>query len=160
MTSNKSFSKKDFNAAAAHGMIYLPDVNVLIAALHPSHQFHNRALSWLESGIKFATTPITETGFLRLSVNPAVTGNQIEVSDALASLRTLQADRNWRFWPDTSSLVAPMINIDAMIGAKQITDFQLVNLAAVNHGKLVTFDGRIPKALNSADRNLVQVLVP
>ena len=138
----------------------LPDVNVLIAAMHPSHQFHRAALAWLDSDVRFATTAITETGFLRLSVNPNITSDQVTVRDALDVLRTLRSDDHWTFWPDTTSLADPRIDTVAMIGGKQITDFHLVNLAAVYDGQLVTFDTRITGALHPRDRHRVHVLVP
>ena len=41
---------------------------------------------------RFATTPVTELGLVRLSLNPAVRGQQIAPSAALASLGSLRAD--------------------------------------------------------------------
>jgi uncharacterized protein len=140
--------------------VYLPDVNVLIAALHPNHEFHRPAISWLESGVQFVTTSVTETGFLRLSTNSKVTGSKVSLREALSALRDLRADDHWRFWPEIPSLVEPKIDIAPMIGPKQVTDFLLVNLAAENNGKLATYDGKIKSSLHPRDQRWVHVLVP
>ena len=44
----------------------LPDVNVLVALVHPGHTHHEHAVEWLQRTAGFATTPITESGLLRL----------------------------------------------------------------------------------------------
>ena len=48
-------------------MTYLLDVSTLLACLWQSHVFHQRAYDWL-TGKKLAVCPITELGFLRISV--------------------------------------------------------------------------------------------
>lgn len=55
----------------------MPDVNVLVAITNPSHQHHRRAHQWLTGVGRFATTPITEIGLLRLLLNSSVTGQQV-----------------------------------------------------------------------------------
>lgn len=51
----------------------LPDVNVLVALLQPSHVGHEMAMQWFESVESYATTPVTELGFVRLALNPEST---------------------------------------------------------------------------------------
>ena len=50
-------------------MRYLLDVNALLAIGHTGHEFHQRILVWagsLKGRPRFATTPITELGFIRI----------------------------------------------------------------------------------------------
>ena len=52
-------------------MITLPDVNVLIALAWPNHVHHDPARSWFAANLNtgWATCPLTEAGFVRLSCN-------------------------------------------------------------------------------------------
>lgn len=138
----------------------LPDVNVLLAALLPRHEFHAPALAWLEGVPRFATTAITEAGFLRLAVLPQIAGSHAAMPDALDVLHNLRQDANWTYWAQVPSLAEALISVSPMLGAKQVTDFLLVNLAAFHQGKLVTFDRRIEAALRPKDRKYVEVLTP
>jgi predicted nucleic acid-binding protein len=66
------------------GDLELPDVNVLVALLHSGHVHHGAAQRWFASAARFATTPITESGLLRVALNPAVTGAAASTPAALA----------------------------------------------------------------------------
>ena len=52
-------------------MMVLPDVNVLVAIAWPEHTFHASAVAWFDAHADngWATCPITELGFLRISAN-------------------------------------------------------------------------------------------
>ncbi len=50
--------------------VYLPDVNILVAAHPDTSPFHQLARFWLHQASHFATTPITETGMLRVLMAP------------------------------------------------------------------------------------------
>lgn len=50
----------------------LPDVNVLLAVIHPDHVHHAQAHDWLGQTQAFASTPLTESGLLRLALNPGI----------------------------------------------------------------------------------------
>ncbi len=139
--------------------LWLPDVNVLVALAHPSHVHHRPAHAWFSTVTAFATTAITETGLLRLSMNKAVTGQQISPAAALGLLSAIRALPAHRSVPDDSSLAAPAI-ISTPAGYKQVTDLHLVNLAATARAVLVTFDSRLANALHPDDRRHVSVLSP
>ena len=55
-------------------MIPLLDVNVLVALAWPNHIFHKAAREWFSSVHQagWATCPITQSGFVRVSSNPRV----------------------------------------------------------------------------------------
>jgi len=137
----------------------LPDVNVLVALLHPDHVHHAAAQNWFNGVQRFATTPITEAGFLRLTLNPVVMKGVVSVDIALASLRSLRADPRAMFCPDDSSLANAAIDLISLVGPKQVTDLHLVNLAVIHHGRLVTFDTKIRPTLVSDDQGHVLVLI-
>lgn len=136
----------------------LPDVNVLVALLHPDHVHHPVAQHWFADTQRFATTPITESGLIRMALNPAVTGIAVRTADALASLASVRADPRADFLADDSSLSAARVDLIALVGHKQVTDLHLVNLASAHDARLVTLDTRIRPALAPADQERVLVL--
>ena len=136
----------------------LPDVNVLVALTNPSHQHHTQARDWLAGVDRFATTPITENGLVRLLLNPAVVGQSVTGEQATGVLAALRANSRATFVPDASSLADTQIDLIGLVGHKQATDFHLINLAAQNGGALVTFDRKIKPALPAANQKFVQIL--
>lgn len=136
----------------------LPDVNVLVALTNPSHQHHQVAHHWLAGVARFATTPVTESGLVRLLLNRAVTGQVVTGRQAVEILRGLRAHQRATFLPDASSLATAIIDMVGLAGHRQATDFHLVNLAASHGVTLVTFDRRIAGALAKSDQGYVQVI--
>jgi len=139
--------------------LHLPDVNVLVALLHPGHVYHQNVQQWFTGVERFATTPITEVGLLRISLNPVVMGAEICVADALASLRSLRSHPRAEFLPDDSSLAQATIDLIGLAGHKQTTDLHLVNLAAIRNAYLVTLDTKIRPTLAPGDQDRVMVLI-
>jgi len=96
-------------------VIYLLDVNVLIAAIWQDHQDQPRVEAWLRAK-QTATCPISELGFLRISPE---------------SFRG-------RFIPDDFSPQRI-----AAESSRQFTDLYLAELAERHRMKLATLDTRI-----------------
>lgn len=138
--------------------LFLPDVNVLVALTNPSHQHHPQARQWLANARKFATTPVTEVGLVRLLLNPSVTGQQVTGEQAVDLLSGLRSHDRAVFLADSSSLAAAGIDLIGLVGHRQATDFHLVNVAAAHGAVLATFDRRIAPCLTTADRKYVQTL--
>ncbi|MEA5455441.1 hypothetical protein SPF06_11975 [Sinomonas sp. JGH33] len=120
--------------------------------------FTTSAQDWFAKVRHFATTPITESGFLRLALNPAVMGGPTSSGAALASLRSLRADPRATFLADDATLADPVISLEAMAGHRQVTDLHLVNLAVAHSARLVTFDKRIAGTLTGASAEAVLAL--
>lgn len=137
----------------------LPDVNVLVALLSTNHAYHDLAGDWFASTARFATTPITEAGLVRMAMNPAVMGTEVTAPQAIASLGSLRADTRAEFIPDDSSLAEASIDLVGLAGHKQVTDLHLVNLVARHSGVLVTLDRKIRPVLAPEDQRLVHVLI-
>lgn len=124
-------------------MIVLPDVNVLVSLAWPNHVHHGAAREWFGDahGHGWATCPVTEAGFLRVSSNRRVIPDARSVREALAVLTALRGVAGHRFWADDISLAdCPEIAVAALDGYRQVTDAQLLALAARRGGTLVTFD--------------------
>jgi|SRR5580765_7858518 len=138
---------------------YLLDINVLLALSLSRHQYHLAATEWFdEADFEWATTPITESGYIRLAINPQLTGTPISTAQAIQALHELREAVGHRFVVDATTLADPIIDLGSMVGTKQVTDYHLVNLAARNDMRLATFDGSLLRSLAQADRGHVYVI--
>jgi uncharacterized protein len=129
----------------------VPDVHVLVALTNPSHVFHQESHRWLADVARYATTPVTESGLLRMLLNPAVTGQAVTSEQALAVLAGIRADSRAEFLVDDSSLADANVDTTGLAGHKQVTDWHLLNLASRHDGVLVTFDRRLARAVLPTD---------
>ena len=138
---------------------YLLDINVLLALSLSRHQYHLAAAEWFdEADFEWATTPITESGYIRLAINPQLTGTQISSTQAIQALHELREAAGHRFVSDATTLGEAVIDLRPLAGTKQVTDFHLVNLAAQNGMRLATFDGSLLRSLAAADQGHVFVI--
>jgi toxin-antitoxin system PIN domain toxin len=141
----------------------LLDLNVLLALAWPVHAHHDAAHLWFGANRSrgWATCPITQMGFLRLSMQPAIVKNAVSFSDALGVLEKIIAAPEHEFW----SLDAPFSEIDVEIlsrlaGHHQLADAMLLDLARRKKGTLATFDRRISVLLadEPSDRTLLEII--
>jgi toxin-antitoxin system PIN domain toxin len=137
----------------------LPDVNVLVALFVRHHAHHRTALAWWRESAACGSTPVTESGLVRLLVNPSVAGRNTSPAAALAALRSWRSHPRARFLPDDTSLAEPQVDLSGLVGQRQVTDLHLLNLAARHDARLVTFDTRLAPTLQPADRDRVLTLV-
>ncbi len=140
--------------------VHLLDVNVLFALAWPQHVHHDVAHAWfarLGAG-RFATCPITEAAFVRLSVNPRIVGREVRFADAVAMLARIRSLPNHVHIADGASLAEPAIDLTRGVVSAQVTDLVLVNLAAMSDALLVTFDRAISTYLSESDRDHVLLL--
>ncbi len=127
-------------------MILLPDVNVLVAIAWPEHTFHATAIGWFDANADdgWATCPITELGFLRISANAKVVETPVRPKEAATLLTELQRVGDHHFWPDdvrpSTSMLFPL---DRLIGHRQVTDAYLLTLCGQHDASLATFDRRL-----------------
>jgi len=126
----------------------LPDVNVLVALFMQSHEHHDAAHAWLVSAQRFATTPLTESGFVRVMMAGTPVTDPITCAEAISSLRELRELPSAVFLPDSTSWVDRRMVTTHVIGHKQVPDTHLLNLAIAHGGRLVTFDKRITPSLS------------
>src|SRR5580765_5566638 len=137
---------------------YLLDVNVLMALARPAHTHHRLAHDWFRSVTRWFTTPVTETAFVRLTMNPAVSGRAVTATEALALLAAWRQAPGHHFLPDDSSLAEAVIDPVTLTGHHQVTDFHLVNLAARHRLQLATLDNALLGGLAPKDRRHVKLI--
>ena len=117
-------------------MSHLLDVNFLIACGWESHAEYVRANRWLSEAKSFATCPISEMGFLRVSLSLAY-GASFE--DAMAVLGAIARMRTHRFLRDATRAQS----LPPVSAGKDVTDAHLVHLARRYRLKLATFDAAL-----------------
>ena len=135
----------------------LLDVNVLLALLWENHDQNQQARRWLAKVLRFATCPLVQLGFARVSSNPAL-GYVYRPEQAFSSLRRFLADERHQFLPDDLNCDERALFTERIVGPNQITDHYLVALARHHGMVLSTFDAALSRAFSNGT-NLVE-LVP
>lgn len=125
-------------------MIFLLDVNVLIALVDTNHQHNHPATEWFrsEASAGWATCPITENALIRILSHPGYL-NTAPATDIGQRFAKLRDSGEHHFWPDDISLADSHIFNLAEITSKNGTDIYLLGLAKSKDGKLATFDRRL-----------------
>lgn len=137
--------------------LVLLDVNVLLALSWDQHVHHYEAHERFATVDSWCTTPITETGLVRLLLTEAVVGRVVRGREAQDQLRALRAVDGWSWLADDTSPATWTVASDSLRGRRQATDLQLVNVAADNDAVLATFDVGIPRSLHPDERHLVEL---
>lgn len=113
-------------------MTRLLDINVLLAIAWPQHVHHARVGRWLlaqtaHGKLSIATCPITQLGFVRISMN--IKGYAADFESARSLLFNLTSHKNIRhsFWMDDFSILSGGLKRAA--GSSQLTDAYLAALA-------------------------------
>ena len=118
-------------------MMYLLDVNALLAIQYRDHVHHTRVKAWISAmrvepwqGVAvFATCPITELGFLRVASGKAALSPSVDL--ARADLHTLKSRQKMLFIPDDISAR----RLEAwVLKSPQTTDGYLLALAKTHGG--------------------------
>ena len=117
-------------------MIYLLDVNMLIAAIWRDHEDQRMVEAWLR-GKQTATCPISELGFLQISSGDTFPF-RAEPQPCRTALSEFIRRSPCRFIPDDFSP-----RIVAAQSSRQFTDLYLAELAEKHRMKLATLDRRI-----------------
>jgi len=136
----------------------LLDVNALVALAWDSHVHHARMRTWFaeNSSKGWATCPLTESGFVRVSSNPKALPVAVGINAARAVLSALRALDAHRFLTDDVSLSDS--DIPTITGHLQVTDAHLLTLARRRGVRLVTFDTGILALSKERDVELLSVL--
>jgi toxin-antitoxin system PIN domain toxin len=125
-------------------MIALLDVNALVALAWPNHIHHQAAHAWFGAhrADGWATCPVTQAGFVRVSSNARVLPVAKSPREAFAVLESMTNLPDHRFFLDDVDLSrTPYVCREKILGYRQVTDAHLLAIA-LRHGALVaTFDG-------------------
>ncbi|MGA8144711.1 MAG: PIN domain-containing protein [Candidatus Acidiferrales bacterium] len=134
-------------------MMYLLDVNALVALSVLEHEFHDQAAKWVQTLAskqtpELATCSITELGYIRVLLQAPQYGFSVAEARALL-LRIKTANTlKFTFLSDDHDLS----HIPAWVKtAKQTTDGHLAQLAKAKGGVLATLDRNIPGAFQIPD---------
>jgi toxin-antitoxin system PIN domain toxin len=138
----------------------LLDVNLLVSLAWPNHVHHAAARRWFDKqckGRRWATTPVTEAGFVRVSSNRAAIPTAVTPYEATQLLDRLCRVGGHQFVVDDVALVfGDKGDAGRVVTYHQVTDAHLVAVARHHGLSLATFDRGVP-AVAGADS---VVLVP
>lgn len=145
--------------------VALLDVNVLLAAAWPDHQFHRAAQAWMGAhpDLQWASCAITQAGFVRLSCKASLMPQAATPAQAIALLGRIVRYAGHHYWAECPAIGDLALWPSLLIhGQRQITDAYLLALAHHHRGKLVTLDRGIPELLPkpSDRRRWVEVIPP
>ncbi|NUM55079.1 MAG: VapC toxin family PIN domain ribonuclease [Candidatus Hydrogenedentes bacterium] len=144
--------------------VALLDVNVLLALAWPSHVHNRYARTWFKShrSAQWATCPLTQCAFIRISSNPKILAEACDPADAIALLRRFTSLDNHVFWSDAVPLTAPAVPAELLVGHRQVVDAYLLGLASHFGGKFVTFDRAVSALVptDSPHQQILEVLLP
>lgn len=139
----------------------LLDVNVLVALAWPNHVHHRRARSWFDRHHRagWATTPVTESGFVRVSSNRSAIATATTPALAAELLRSMTDLAAHTFWTDDLRyVVGASAELGTATSYRDVTDAHLLALAERHGGRLLTFDRGIARLLGNRDPALLDVL--
>jgi toxin-antitoxin system PIN domain toxin len=134
-------------------VVSLLDINLLIALAWPNHVHHQTALRWFDRNRKsgWATCPLTQSGFVRLSSNAHILPGARSPREALAVLRRIVSLTGHVFWQNDISIAASeFIDETKLHGHRQITDAHLLAVALRHGGRLATLDRGIAHLVPSS----------
>lgn len=117
----------------------VPDVNLLLAYGWRTHADHEKCRTWFAGLPEFATCPITELGFLRVSMSSAYRASFENATIVLNTLTTMGTARFLRCDLPTATMAPVSRHQDT-------TDSYLVSLARQHGYRFATLDEGILKA--------------
>ena len=125
--------------------VHLLDVNVLVALGWPNHKHHASAHLWFSSiaASGWATCPLTQCAFVRISTNPKAVDTALTPAQAVAAIARMTTHPQHVFRADDLPVASPYFPAAALQGHQQITDAYLLALCASRGGRLATFDTAI-----------------
>jgi uncharacterized protein len=140
---------------------------VLIALAWPHHVHHEAAHRWFAGRERtkrgWATCPVTQSGFVRVSANPKVVPEARSPLEAIELLRRIVSVTGHEFWSDDISIAASKhIAKQKLMGHRQVTDAHLLALTIARRGVLATFDGGLAEIMpaSATAAQVLHVIVP
>ena len=142
-------------------------MNVLVALAWPNHVHHETAQRWFaaqqRTRQRWATCPITQSGFVRVSSNSRVVPQARSPLEAIQLLGRIVALPGHEFWTDDVSIVSSShVARKKLMGHGQVTDAHLLALAIARRGVLVTFDGGVAEIVpdSTTAAKAIHVIAP
>jgi toxin-antitoxin system PIN domain toxin len=135
------------------------DVNVLVALAWPNHVHHDAARGWFRATgqTAWATTPVTEAGFVRVSSNATMLANAVTPADALGLLARMRRRPGHVFLADDIEMVvSDVVAPERVVTHRLVTDAHLLAVAHRHGARLATFD----RALASLGPRAAVTVIP
>ena len=142
--------------------VHLLDASVMIALSWPHHVHHAKAHEWFQAtGRKaWATCPLVQCAFIRVSSNPKIIADAVTPREALEALKKIVSAPGHHFWPDTlAPTEAEVFASASFVGHRQVTDAYLLSLAKFNKGKLATFDNGVAELIQASEERSRHITV-
>jgi uncharacterized protein len=114
-----------------------------VALAWPNHVHHEAAAAWFRRARKagWATCPVTQAGFVRVSSNSRAIPGAVSPRAAFEVLAKITALPGHRFYADDIDLsTSDLVFRERIVGFRQVTDAHLLAVAIRNGGRLATFD--------------------
>jgi toxin-antitoxin system PIN domain toxin len=129
---------------------------MLIALAWPSHVHHREAHAWFAANRSagWATCPLTQCAFVRVSSNPRIIPEAVTPIEALALLKEMVSLEHHVFWPDDVPFHDGPAPTKLLAGHRQVTDAYLLGLSIRRKGKLVTLDRGVAALLPPGSAHL------
>lgn len=124
-------------------MADLLDVNLLVSLAWPNHVHHLSAHAWFRGRQqrRWATTPVTESGFVRVSSNRSAIPTAVSPAEALMMLARIRNVAGNVFLPDDVELVVgDYVDTGRVVTSRLVTDAHLLAVARRHDARLATFD--------------------
>lgn len=123
-------------------MRHLLDVNLLVALAWPNHVHHRSARAWFgREQPAWASTPMSQCGFVRISSNPRAVPTAVSPEQAIAMLAGMLGTGDHLFMADAVELVGhPHVEPARLTGHRTVTDAHLLAVARRHGAVLATFD--------------------
>jgi toxin-antitoxin system PIN domain toxin len=138
--------------------VALLDVNALVALAWDSHVHHAVIRAWFadHAAQGWATCPLTESGFVRVSSNRRALPHPIPVEEARGVVAAMRAVADHRFLVDDVSITDG--DVPHLSGHRQVTDGHLLTLARRHHARVVTFDAGLNSLAQGRDVEVLTVI--
>lgn len=140
----------------------LLDVNLLVSLAWPNHVHHAPARRWFDrqgrSG--WATTPATESGFVRVSSNRSAIPTAVEPAVAHSLLARMRGVAGHVFLPDDVELVVgdpPRVEAERVVTHGLVSDAHLLAVARRHGVRLATLDRGLSAIAGRESADLVLV---
>ena len=138
----------------------LLDVNVLVALAWEKHLFHSAANRWMEKyeRMGWATCAITQIGFIRLSSQTSIFGDQAKTPEEARLLLAQYISRENHVYFSELPSATDSQELSKIMGPNKVTDAYLVSVARFHHSRFVTFDQRL--ASLTSNKSLIEIITP
>lgn len=144
-------------------MTDLLDVNLLVSLAWPNHVHHELARGWFRNrgASRWATTPVTESGFVRVSSNRAAIRTAVSPPEAMALLARLRGVPGHIFLADDiEDVLAGRIDPARVVTSSLVTDAHLLAVARRHGARLATLDRGIQALAGDAPDDVMVVRAP